>query len=929
MKKLTKIFSGFLPALLFVIGCSTALSSKGQVMNYNFSQSNGTYTPLTSPTVLSSGAGMNDATFSYMLPFYFIFNGVVENQIYISENGYVSFGANDPGPIIVPIMSPVSGFGAASPFSTDLLGIDTASQLSYQLTGTAPNRVLTVQWTHMKSWSGSGQNFNFQLKLYETSSVIEFVYGTVSTTTIRLISVGLRGNSNLTFMSRTELMDWSNTLAGTQNNQACKLYTNVFPASGLTFIFTPTQTMYVNPTTWSGSGTLTVPIKVAHFHNVETIQGSLHWDPNVLSYTGYTSPNTTINFPAWGINTSQTASGIFRFLWYDPTLTGVSVADTTTILSFNFNVVNPSAGSTVVSFSNSPTSLEIDTVDANANPDMFPNPNFVAGTITLSSNTCASTSHTITQTACDSFLFNGINQTVSGTYLDTLVNAAGCDSFLTLNLTVYQPTHSASTITACDSYTWNGTTYTTSGTYTYSYNNGNGCASVDTLHLTIKLPTTSTTNTSVCISALPYSWNGNNYNATGAYTLHFTNAAGCDSAATLNLTVNSLPTINAGADKLICPGTSTTLTATGGVSYSWTGGVSNGVAFTPSATVTYVVTGTDANGCSNNDTVVVNIRDLSVLSSGPRICKGLTVTLTAPSGTNYVWKKNGGAMNGKTSRAYVASAAGNYSVTYTDSMCGKKTLAAAPLIIQNRPNPTTLTATLTSFCLGFSTTLSAANNYPLYTWYLGAAPVMGVVTKSYTTAVAGAYKLKVIDSFGCVSNFSNSVVINKLQNPTTGITISNATQGAKKLTSMNATTYQWRLNGNNITGATAKIYTATISGNYSVTVTNSGGCSATTADTLLIINYTGPKLNQDELLALTEQEENEAIVVYPNPSTGIFTIATENSIKATITDLQGRILMELNDTTTINLSQYANGIYLLQLLDEENRVIKTVKLVKE
>jgi gliding motility-associated-like protein len=52
--------------------------------------------------------------------------------------------------------------------------------------------------------------------------------------------------------------------------------------------------------------------------------------------------------------------------------------------------------------------------------------------------------------------------------------------------------------------------------------------------------TTSTTNTTICIAALPYSWNGVNYNAAGAYTYHTTNAVGCDSTAILNLTVNSL-----------------------------------------------------------------------------------------------------------------------------------------------------------------------------------------------------------------------------------------------------------------------------------------------------------------------------------------------------------------------------------------------------
>jgi hypothetical protein len=571
---------------------------------------------------------------------------------------------------------------------------------------------------------------------------------------------------------------------------------------------------------------------------------------------------------------------------------------------------------------------------------------------TISVTVIANTSSTTNVSVCSNtlpYIWNGNSYNSNGSYTVHLSNSLGCDSAATLNLTINAYTFSTTTITACDNYSWsvNNQTYTTSGIYTHVV----GCHT-DSLLLTIHpLPTVSAGNNfavcegaSVTLSgngATTYSWNNGVTNGvsfiptqTKTYTVIGTSAFNCSSSAQVTITVNPLPIINAGADKLICPGgisgnTSVTLTATGGVSYSWSGGITNGVAFSPIVSATYVVVGTDSNGCDNKDSVMVNIRDLTVHASGPRICKGLSVTLTAPSGSNYVWKKNGGAMNGKTSQSYVAFVAGNYSVTYVDSICGLKTLPTVPLVIQNRPPAQTITATLTSFCPGLSSTLSVGDTYPVNLWFLGSTLLSGVNSKSYTTAVSGSYKMKVVDSFGCISNYSNGVFIRQLTVPATGIAITKATKGAKKLTSAKAFGYQWRYNGNNIVGATNRIYIATQSGIYGVTVTNSSGCSAVAADTTLFIVYTGPKMNQDELLALTEQEENEAIVVYPNPSNRIFTIATENSIKATVTDLQGRVLMELNDATTINLSQYANGIYLLQLLDDENRVIKTVKLVKE
>ena len=90
----------------------------------------------------------------------------------------------------------------------------------------------------------------------------------------------------------------------------------------------------------------------------------------------------------------------------------------------------------------------------------------------------------------------------------------------------------------CVSYTWNGTTYTSSGTYTWTNVGGasNGCDSVATLNLTIKEPATSTTNHTACYS---YTWNGNTYTTSGIYTWTGTGANGCDSVATLNLTINN------------------------------------------------------------------------------------------------------------------------------------------------------------------------------------------------------------------------------------------------------------------------------------------------------------------------------------------------------------------------------------------------------
>ena len=76
----------------------------------------------------------------------------------------------------------------------------------------------------------------------------------------------------------------------------------------------------------------------------------------------------------------------------------------------------------------------------------------------------------------------------------------------------------------------------------FTTTNAAGCDSIATLNLTVNAITTSVTNVTVCPSQLPYNWNGTNYNAAGTYTFTTTNAAGCDSIATLNLSVNAITT---------------------------------------------------------------------------------------------------------------------------------------------------------------------------------------------------------------------------------------------------------------------------------------------------------------------------------------------------------------------------------------------------
>ena len=139
--------------------------------------------------------------------------------------------------------------------------------------------------------------------------------------------------------------------------------------------------------------------------------------------------------------------------------------------------------------------------------------------------------------ACDSYTWwHGITYTTSGSYRDTLADRNGQDSIVALYLTLHRSSHTDTTAIACDSLAWHGVTYTKTGYYTDSTTltiNSQGCDSSQVLILLIN-PSTSS-DTTIFAVGMSYNWNSQSYTTDGTYSTHFTNAAGCDSTATLHL----------------------------------------------------------------------------------------------------------------------------------------------------------------------------------------------------------------------------------------------------------------------------------------------------------------------------------------------------------------------------------------------------------
>src|SRR5688572_11218612 len=151
------------------------------------------------------------------------------------------------------------------------------------------------------------------------------------------------------------------------------------------------------------------------------------------------------------------------------------------------------------------------------------------------------------------FTWNGINITAAGSYPFTTQSAAGCDSTITLTVTVSPVITAAADSVVCANqlpFTWNGINITAAGSYPFTTQSAAGCDSTITLTVTVSPVITAVADTVVCANQLPFTWNGININAAGSYPFTTQSVAGCDSTITLTVTVT--PVITAVADCVFC-----------------------------------------------------------------------------------------------------------------------------------------------------------------------------------------------------------------------------------------------------------------------------------------------------------------------------------------------------------------------------------------
>lgn len=345
--------------------------------------------------------------------------------------------------------------------------------------------------------------------------------------------------------------------------------------------------------------------------------------------------------------------------------------------------------------------------------------------------------------------------------------------------------------------------------------------------------------------ASTYTWSGGVQDgisftpaATATYTVTGIDAIGCSNTNTVTVPVNSIPTVTAIAvpGNSICTGASVTLSGSGATSYSWSAPVSNNTPFSPISTATYTVTGTDGNNCSNTTTITIQVNPNPTItinaSPNDSICEGATVSLTGIGANSYTW--TGGIQNGS---LFSPNATATYTVTGTDvNGC---TATAAQLIAVN-PLPVFSLGTDVSFCQGDSVVFNASVPNATYLWQNGS-------NNAQFTAYQSGYYWVTTTLAGCAKSDTVQVTVHTF--PSIDLGADTAICEGKSII-LDATcpncTYIWQDN------STLPTFTASATGNYSVTATRNG-CSTLDNIDLNIIPLPVVNLGPDTSICIGEK----------------------------------------------------------------------------
>ena len=626
-----------------------------------------------------------------------------------------------------------------------------------------------------------------------------------------------------------------------------------------------TQTINVNP---NSTTTYSVQVTQNGCSSSDTVTVTVNPSPTINA-----GSDVTINL---GESTTLTATGGNTYLWSTgSTSSSITVSPTVTTTYTVTGYLNGCESTDTVT-----VFLVDNSVTANAGPDV---------------SICNGSSTTLTATGGSTYLWStgattasiSVSPTTTTTYTVTAYDATGTNSDtddVTVTVNAIPVANAGADVSTCQG---TSVTLSASGGSSYLWSTG---------------ATTQTINV--------------NPNSTTTYSVQVTQN-GCSSSDTVTVTVNPSPTINAGSDVTINLGESTTLTATGGNTYLWsTGSTSSSITVSPTVTTTYTVTGY-LNGCQNTDSVTVFVNSANANAGQDQtICNGYSATLTATGGNTYLWS------TGATTQSITVNPTSTSTYTVTAYVGNSQDTDSVIVTVNPNPNVVIANGSEVSILEGEYVTLSVSGANT-YLWNNGATqPNIAVSPNTTTTYSVTGYINNCSDTKQVTVNVFESVSANAGEDVT--VCLDDNTVTLTAAASSGGDQFLWS------TGETTSsiIVSPEVDTEYTVTVYNE-----LDYDTDEVMVFVNDCIDTE----VPDSSESLEFLVYPNPTFGDLNIKITGLLNVSsihLYDLSGKALYsetisdgeEHTYIKTLNLSNFAAGIYLLKLVDNRNVITKKIVL---
>ena len=373
-------------------------------------------------------------------------------------------------------------------------------------------------------------------------------------------------------------------------------------------------------------------------------------------------------------------------------------------------------------------------------------------------------------------------------------------------------------------------------------------------------------------------------NQPGLYEVEITTADNCELQASINISESTIsPSITTLDPIPFCEGETATLNTTDPGNIQW---LENGNPITgeTNSSITLGTTGdysieVNENGCVGTSNII-SLESLAypvgtITANAPFVlCPGQSIDITL-SGVydSFEWRKDGGPLSSSNTTISVTEAGTYSALIYNEIGCSVSTNSIEIEII-TYPATSITSSEGNSICPSEITTLSATGGFINYEWYFNGG-ILNLNTLDIDVSIAGDYEVEITTIDNCI--LSNSITIGQSPIPNPSIDPNNLVQSCEEsvtLTASGAQSYQWFMDGGEITGEDNSILIVIENGDYYVLATNAQGCSAVSAATA--VEFLPPL--QIEILASNSTPcEGEIVSLYIQENFTAYDWSTEET----------------------------------------------------